>query len=152
MHQELTHHYLSAIQPQSLTFLCLGTKLYPNSYNFFLVGHLNIPDTITIKNVRQYFATYTLSPTNHCLWLLQNQFLLQFYFHDLNFSYNKQFGPKTSDTSSPYTKHKGRLFKTFSTSNKTVNNSVNDNVSLRWLRQFAIPNWHQDLKIGSIKL
>ena len=44
--------------------------------------------------------------------------------------YSEKFGVKTSDTSSSYTKHNGRLFKTFSTSNKTVNSTVNDNFSL----------------------
>ena len=43
--------------------------------------------------------------------------------------YNKQCRVKTSDISSLYTKHNGQLVKIFSTSNKAVNNSVNENFS-----------------------
>ena len=45
-----------------------------------------------------------------------------------NKPHNKLFGVNTSDTS--YIKHNGRLFNTFFISNKTKENSVNENLSL----------------------
>ena len=52
-------------------------------------------------------------------------------FSNSNFlPYNKLFGVNTSDTSLSYIKYNGRLFNTFSIPNKTVDNSVNDNLSL----------------------
>ena len=49
-------------------------------------------------------------------------------FSNSNKPHNKLFGVNTSDTS--YIKHNGRLFNTFSISNKTKENSVNENLSL----------------------
>ena len=72
-----------------------------------------LPQIITFENPKSVSSTFFL--------FLQPKFL----------PYNKQFGVKTSDISSSYTKHNGRLFKTPSTSNKTVSNSVNDNFSFR---------------------
>ena len=42
----------------------------------------------------------------------------------------------TSDTSSSYIKHNGLLFNTFSISNKTVDNSVNDNLPIDFFKHF----------------
>ena len=64
----------------------LQLLLYPNSYNFVLERHLNITDTIPTKMFDNILQR-TFSLTNHNLQLLENQFLPQFYFHDLSFSH-----------------------------------------------------------------
>ena len=108
--------------PQHHQFL-LHLLLYPNANDFVLVAHLNILDTISTKNVRQHFGMHIFSPTNHYLQLLQNQFLPQFYFHDLSFSHTIN-----NLVVKCLTHH--RHVQSTNTSHKTVSNSINDNFSL----------------------
>ena len=126
MHHELTHQYFLSIQPQFLISiyvlaphlrqssqylqLLLRLLLYPNSCKFVLVGLLDILDSIPTKNVWQHFATH--------ITLKSNSFA--FFFHDLSFSYI------INNLALKRLTHHHHIL----TSNKTVNNYVNDTFSL----------------------
>ena len=123
----LALHLLLSPQHHPLLSRMLLSLLFCNF--LFPSNHPNILDATSTKNfnlLRRTFSHSQLISISNFKYpssthLFSNSSLLP---------YNKLFRVDTSCTSSSYIKDNGRLFSTFSISNKTVEGSVNGNLSL----------------------
>ena len=109
----------------------LGCSLIYFSTTTYFPQTIQISRCQSTKNFQQPFAPHIFSATIHFLQQIQKYPSSMHLLSNSNFlPCNKLSGVNTSDTSSSYIKYNGQLFNTFSIPNKTVDNSVNNNLSL----------------------